>query len=113
MKTNGDYDGYFKAAWQIVILANKEIQDKLLAIGERIKVKYQPDFETLKAPYAAAVLASVPAHLRKVKAYELQFLFHSDGWFLVHCIITLLKNGKLKEPTKEQRKSLTTLIINT
>ena len=113
VKTNGDYDGYFKAAWQIVVLANKEIQDKLLAIGERIKVKYQPDFETLKAPYAAAVLASVPAHLRKVKAYELQFLFHSDGWFLVHCIITLLKNGKLKEPTKEQRKSLTTLIINT
>lgn len=112
VKTSGDYDGYFKAAWQIVVLASKEIQDKLLAIGERIKVKYRTDFDTLKAPYAEAVLESVPAHLRKVKVYELQFVFHSDGWFLLHCITTLIKNGKLKEPTREQRKALTTLIVN-
>ncbi|MBS5843736.1 MAG: sigma-70 family RNA polymerase sigma factor [Clostridiales bacterium] len=112
VKTNGDYDGHFKTAWQIVVLASKEIQDKLLAIGERIKVKYQTEFEALKAPYADAVLESVPAHLRKVKEYELQFVFHSDGWFLLHCITTLLKNGKLKKPTEGQRKSLTTLITN-
>ncbi len=113
IKTNGDYDGHFKSAWQIVILASDEIRDKLLAIGERIKAKYQTDFEMLKAPYAEAVLESVPAHLRKVKEYELQFVFHSDGWFLVHCIAILLKNGKLKEPTEGQRKSLTTLITIT
>ncbi len=110
VKTNGDYDGLFKSAWQIVVLAGKEIQDKLLAIGEQIKIKYKTDFDALKAPYAEAVLESVPAHLRKVKEYELQFVFHSDGWFLAHCITTLLKNGKLKEPTEVQRKSLTTLI---
>lgn len=113
IKTNGDYDGHFKSAWQIVILASDEIRDKLLAIGECIKAKYQTDFEMLKAPYAEAVLESVPAHLRKVKEYELQFVFHSDGWFLVHCIAILLKNGKLKEPTEGQRKSLTTLITIT
>lgn len=112
IKTNGDYDGHFKSAWQIVVLASKEIQDKLLAIGERIKTKYQTDFEALKAPYAEAILASVPAHLRKVEAYELQSVFHADGWFLLHCITTLLQNGKLKEPTEGQRKSLTTLIAN-
>ena len=112
VKTNGDYDEYFKSAWQIVILASKEIQNKLLAIGERIKVKYQSDFEALKASYAEAVLESVPAHLRKVKAYELQFVFHADGWFLLHCITALLKNGKLQEPTEGQKKSLTTLIAN-
>jgi RNA polymerase sigma factor (sigma-70 family) len=112
IKTNGDYDGHFKSAWQIVVLASNEIRDKLLAIGERIKVKYQTEFYALKAPYAEAVLESVPAHLRKIKAYELQFVFHADGWFLVHCITTLLKNGKLKEPTEGQRKSLTTLIAN-
>lgn len=104
VKTNGDYDGHFKATWQIVVLASKEIQEKLLAIGERIKVKYQTDFEALKAPYAEAVLESVPAHLRKVKAYELQFVFHEDGWFLVHCITTLLKNGKLKEAYRRPEK---------
>ena len=111
IKTNGDYDGLFKSAWQIVVLASHEIRDKLLAIGEKIKVKYQTEFDALKAPYAEAVLESVPAHLKKVKEYELQFVFHDDGWFLVHCITTLLKNGKLKEPTEGQRKALTTLIV--
>lgn len=110
IKTNGDYDGHFKSSWQIVILESKEINDKLLAIGERIKEKYQTEFDALKAPYVEAVLESVPAHLRKVKAYELQFIFHSDGWFLLHCITELLKNGKLRQPTEGQRKSLSTLI---
>ena len=69
------------------------------------------EFDTIKAPYMDAVLDSVPAHLRKVKEYELQFLFHSDGWFLLHCIVTLLNNGKLKPPTEGQKKALTTLIV--
>ena len=111
VKTNGDYDGQFKSSWQIVVLASKEIQDKLLAIGERIKVKYRTDFDALKAPYVEAVLKSVPAHLRKMKQYELQFLFHSDGWFLLHCLTVLLQNGKLKKPTEGQRKLLTMLIL--
>lgn len=112
VKTCGDYDGCFKSAWQIVILDNKEIRTKLLAIGERIKEKYKNELSTLKAPYAKAVLETVPAHLRKVKEYELQLVFHSDGWFLFYCIMELLGNGKLKEPTEGQRKALTTLLIN-
>ncbi|MGM9652155.1 MAG: RNA polymerase sigma factor [Eubacteriales bacterium] len=110
IKTNGDYDGLFKSAWQIVILASTEIQEKLLAVGDRIKEKYKTDFEALKAPYAEAVLKSVPAHLRKMEKYELQFVFHSDGWFLLHCLLALLQNGKLRLPTENQRKSLSTLI---
>ena len=111
IKTNGDYDGLFKAAWQVVILSSKEIREKLLAIGEGLKTKHHAEFEALKAPYVKAVLESLPAHLRKIKAYELQFVFHADGWFLLHCITALLKNGKLKLPTEGQRKALTTLII--
>ena len=110
IKTNGDYDGYFKSAWQIVILSTKEIKDKLIAIGDRIKEKHKDEFDTLKSAYAEAALKTVPAHLKKIKEYELQFVFHSDGWFLLHCIKTLLNNGKLMEPTEGQRKSLTTLI---
>ena len=94
------------------MLDNKEIQNKLLAVGERVRAKHQADFAALKAPYAKAVLESVPAHLRKVKEYELQFVFQSDERFLFHCLTTLLKNGKLKKPTEGQRKSLTTLIAN-
>lgn len=112
IKTNGDYDDHFKAVWQIVVLASKEIQEKLLAVGGRLKEKYNAEFDALKAPYAEAVLESVPAHLRRIKEYELQFVFHSDGWFLLHCITELLKNGKLKKPTENQRKALTTLIAN-
>ncbi len=111
IKTNGDYDGYFKSSWQIVLLTSKEIRDELLAIGERIKEKYKDEFDSLKAPYAKAVLDSVPVHLRKTKAYELQFVFHTDGWFLLHCITELLENGKLKKPTQGQRKVLSTLIV--
>ena len=108
----GDYNGNFATYWKIIVLRDNEIKNKLLAIGERIKENYRAEFETLKAPYAEAVLKSVPAHLKKVKEYELQFVFRSDGWFLLHCITALLKNGKLKEPTEDQRKSLTTLIFN-
>lgn len=112
LEFKGDYDGNFATLWKIIVLRDNEIKNELLAIGERIKEKYQTEFDALKAPYAEAVLKSVPAHLRKIKAYELQSVFHADGWFLLHCITTLLKNGKLKEPTEGQRKSLTTLIAN-
>ncbi len=112
VKTNGDYNGQFFASWQIVILASKEIKERLLAIGERIKEKYKNEFDKIKAPFIKAALNSVPAHLQKNKEYEFQFLFNSDGCFLLHCIVALLNNGKLKLPTKEQRKALTTIIIH-
>jgi hypothetical protein len=111
IKTWGDYNGCFKTAWQIIILRNKVIQEKLLSIGEKIKEKYKDEFNQFKASYVDAVLNSVPAHLRKAQAYELQFVFHSDGWFLLHCIVALLNNGKLTPPTEEQKKALTTIII--
>ena len=111
IKTWGDYDGCFKTAWKLVVLTDKDVQRELLAIGERIKIKYKEQFDALKAPYARAALECVPAHLRKIREYELQYVFHSDGWFLLHCIVTLLGNGKLKLPTEEQRKALTTMII--
>ncbi len=111
IKTNGDHDGDFKSSWQIVILASKEIKEKLLAVGEKIKEKYRAEFAALKAPYAEAVLKSIPTHLKKVIEFELQYIFHSDGLFLLHCITELIKNGKLKEPSEAQRKALTTLIM--
>lgn len=97
----------------ITLAVDNELHPKYQNKEEKnIKAKYQAAFNVLKAPYAEAVLESVPAHLKKVKEYELQFVFHADGWFLVHCITALLKNGKLKEPTEGQKKSLTTLIAN-
>ncbi len=111
IKTWGDSDMEFKTVWQVVILTDNEIRNKLLSIGETIKMKYKDEFEAIKAPYAKVVLDSVPPHLRKLKEYELQSVFYSDGWFLLHCIVALLNNGKLKPPTEEQKQSLTTLIL--
>jgi RNA polymerase sigma factor (sigma-70 family) len=103
--------GHLKTAWQPVTIATSELRDKLLAVGEAVKAKHIEQIEAIKAPYVQAVLASVPAHLRRIKEYELQFTFHSDGWFLLHCIVALLKSGKLLPPTEGQKKMLTTLIV--
>ncbi|MBQ9118594.1 MAG: sigma-70 family RNA polymerase sigma factor [Lachnospiraceae bacterium] len=111
IKTTGDPNGSFQTAWQIVILKNNDIKNRLLSIGNRIKEKYHKEFDELKAPYVEAVLKTIPKHLQRVKAYELQSVFHSDGWFLCHCITTLLKNGKLQPPAEHQRKALTTMIF--
>lgn len=111
IKTNGDYNGMFKSAWQIVTLADTGIKNSLIAIGDRIKEKHKAEFDSLKEPYIEAALKSIPEHLRKMRAYELQFIFYSDGWFLLHCINELLKNGKMKLPTEKQKKALTTIII--
>lgn len=110
VKTGGG-DGKIKPAWQIVILENGDIKNRLLSAGDRIREKYRDAFERLKTPYVQAVLKSVPKHLEKLKAYELQYLFQADGWFLCHCITALLKDGRLSLPTQEQRKSMSTLIF--
>lgn len=111
IRTRRADDGQITCTWQIVVLKNKEIKEKLLAIGDRLKEKYKAEFDAAKAPYIEAVLAGTPAHLRKTAEYELQFIFDSDGWFLLHCIVALLDAGKLRLPKEEQRKALMTLIF--
>lgn len=111
IRTRRADDGQITCTWQIVVLKNKEIKEKLLAIGDRLKEKYKAEFYAAKAPYIEAVLAGTPAHLRKTAEYELQFIFDSDGWFLLHCIVALLDAGKLRLPKEEQRKALMTLIF--
>ena len=53
----------------------------------------------------------VPSHMRRAKEFEMQFLFGSDGRFLMHCLKTLVENGKLLVPEDDRKKSLTTLIM--
>lgn len=98
--------------WQVVILSSDEIRDKLLAIGDKIRNDCHKELQALKQPYEKAVMSTVLPHLKKVQAFELQFIFQSDGLFLQHCIKTLLNNGKLKLPSADQRKALSTLIVN-
>ena len=103
--------GNYKIKFRCLCLADGEINDRLIAIGDRIKEKYRSKFEELKKEYVDADLRETPKHLHTMEKYGLQYIFYSDAWFILHCIKALLANGKLKEPTDEQRRSLSTIII--
>lgn len=111
IKTNGDDDSNFKTAMQIVWLENTDINNALIAIGDRIKERHWSEFEAWKKPFVKAVLNETPKHLQKMQKFGLQYIFFSDGWFILHCLKELVNNGKLKLPTEEQKKSLTTIIV--
>lgn len=110
IKIDNGYDKNKKSNWEVVRLDNVEIKNQLLEIGDKIKEKHWAEFEALKAPFVKAVLNSTPKQLQKMQKFGLQYTFFSDGWFVLHCIKELINNGRLKEPTPEQKKSLTTLI---
>ena len=110
IKISGNYGQNFKSTWQIVILKNKEIRDRLVGLGEALQEKYKAEFAALKAPYVEAKLAATPVHLEKVCRHDLQYIFHSDGRFLLHCYHALINDGKLKLPAEEQRKALSTVL---
>ena len=103
--------GDYKIKFRCLCLSDAEINRQLIEIGDHIKEKHRTEFENLKKAYVDAVLKETPKQLQTMKKYGLQYTFYSDGWFILHCIKTLIANGKLKEPTEDQKKSLTTIII--
>ncbi len=106
VQTNGG-----SASWTAVILRTPSLRDRVLAVGDRLKEKLYPEWQRLKAPLHDAMLSATPPHLRKITEYQLQYVFHADGWFLLHCIHALLTSGTLREPSAEQRRALITLIV--
>lgn len=110
IKTNGNYHGMLKESIQAVWLTNAEIRTELLGMGDKIKKKHWDTFCKIKEPFEKAVIARTPKHLWKTRKYVLQFIFFSDGWFILHCLKELINSGKLKLPANNQKMSLTTLI---
>ena len=102
--------GCKKISFSCLRLSTPEIKSKLIAIGDKIKEKHWAQLQAIKAPYVKAVLDATPKHLHKIQKFVQQYIFFSDGWFILHCIKELVNNGKLKPPTEEQRKSLTMII---
>lgn len=111
IRINGNDTEPGKVSWQIVTLANPDIKNKLIEIGKTIATKHKDAFCSIKADYVKTLSDAVPTHLRKVKEYELQFLFHYNGYFILHCMVELLNKGKIQPPTEEQKKALTTIIV--
>lgn len=112
ISVSGKVDELFKTTLKIVYIKNKETYDKLLSIGNKIKEKHKTEFEQLKKPYIKAVLENTPKHLRKMRMYGLQYIFHSDAWFILHCLKELINNKKLILPTEKQKQALTTILFN-
>ena len=107
--------GYIKyedgQAKNLCAVINTKAKAKLLKFGDRIKARYKKEFEELKAPYVKAVMEQTPQQLKKARQFGHQYIFYSDGWFVLYCLKTLTENGKLKPPSEEQKKSLTTVIV--
>ncbi|MBQ8294912.1 MAG: sigma-70 family RNA polymerase sigma factor [Clostridia bacterium] len=95
---------------QIVWLKDEQIKNKLLSIGKSVKQTCKTELEKMKKTFVRAVLEVTPKHLRKMQAFGLQYIFRSDGWFLLYCIKELLGNKKLKLPTDGQKRSLMTIV---
>ncbi len=99
-----------RAKLQIIYIKDSKFNKILLEKGKEIKNKHFITIKELKDNYINLYLKETPKHLRKMREYELQHIFYSDGWFLIYCIKELLSNGKLKLPTENEKKSVTTLI---
>ncbi len=106
LNENGDT----KVVPQVVILENAAIRSELLTVGDRVKEKHWDALCRLRDGFAAAILKKTPPHLHKARLYGLQHIFFSDSWFILYVLKHLTENGKLKLPTTEQKKMLTTVL---
>lgn len=111
LKTVGNINGTFKAWCRCVWIEGNETVKALVAIGDKIKERHSAEFNEIKRPYIKAVLDSTPKQLSTMQKYGMQYIFFSDGWFILYCLKELVNSGKLKPPTEEQKQSLSTVII--
>lgn len=108
--TQGDPEGLFKAGPTVVWLQGNAIQDRLRDLTRQVYAEHTDALTSLRQPYAEALLADTPDHLRKLRRYMLQNLFQSD-WFIMHCLHTLVGTGLLTPPAEAERRSLHTIIL--
>lgn len=110
LRTSGTPDGLFKAELTAVWLQGKALREKLLALARQVYAAHADALEALRQPYAEALLADTPPHLRKTRQYMLQNVYQAD-WFIMHCLQHLTEAGMLLPPDKTDRKSVHTLIL--
>lgn len=111
LRTKWDEQGCFYVTLTCVWLRSRDIREKLLGIVRDVYTEHYDALEALRKPYADALLACTPAHLRKVRQYMLQNVFQSN-WFIQHCLSLLVKDGLLTPPTDEESRSLHPIILS-
>lgn len=94
----------------IVRIKDAATNASLLSLGTKLKEECAGAWAGAKGEYVRAVLADTPKHLRRARAFMLQYLFGADGWFLIYVLKDLLESGRLQPPAEEQKKSLMTVV---
>ncbi|PKM62604.1 MAG: hypothetical protein CVU97_04420 [Firmicutes bacterium HGW-Firmicutes-21] len=95
----------------VVWLKDNDAKRRLLEAGNDAREVHKEVLTQLKEKYRKYVLSNTPAHLKKMQQFSLQHMFAADGWFLLFAVKTLLRDGRLKLPTQQQKKSLSMLIL--
>ena len=104
-------NGNIKTVTHCTILGNSGINDELIAVASGVKEKHWDELSALRDRLTHDILAKTPEHLRKARIYDMQDIFFSDPWLVVHVLKHLEENGKLKAPSEEQKKMIISLIF--
>ncbi|MFQ9515190.1 MAG: sigma-70 family RNA polymerase sigma factor [Eubacterium sp.] len=97
----------------IVVLRDGDIKKSLFEQTKQIKNKVLEQVKDQINAYRNQVLANenLPEHLRTQQEYCNQYLFHSDGWFMLYAKAALVNSGRLKPIEGVQKYSVTEMII--
>ncbi len=96
---------------ECVVICGKENAEKLKSIGVKVRERFKKEFDALKRSYTTAVLENTPKQMKKMQEYVHQYIFSSDGWFLIYCLWELVENGKLQVPEEKDKASLSKIIV--
>lgn len=110
MRAFRDEQGRSCATLLPVWVKGQAVQQQLLEAARSVYATHRAALQALLKPYAAALLADTPPHLRLLREYTLQTIFSADR-FILHCLHHLVQDGTLPLPTPEERQSLHTLVI--
>lgn len=95
---------------RVLWLKDRAASDRFIALGSAIKERHWPAWSALRQRYTRAVMKGTPAHLRKMRAFGLQYIFFADGWFILYVLKALVEEGRLSPPKGELRRGMSTLI---
>ena len=90
-----------------IVWLTKEANQRLLSAANSIREKHQVQLEKIKSMYCP----ETPEHMKKARAYMMQYMFSSDGIFIIFALNKLLESGKLKLPAAAQRNSLCAVMV--
>ncbi|MBQ7715807.1 MAG: RNA polymerase sigma factor [Clostridia bacterium] len=93
------------------VCIDKDAKRKLEAIGSKVKKKYAKELSALKDKCCESFLETTPEHMKLVRKCLGQYIFSSDGLFLLYSAKKLVADGKLIPPAEDEKSSAVILLI--